>query len=70
MKSTKTSELQEKILKLCNKDYLTVAELAEALGRSVNTIRAHYVYPLVRQGKLMPLYPHRRMKQAYIVAVA
>lgn len=60
---------REKVLRLCRGRYLSSAQLAELLGKSVNTIRAHYVYPLVREGLLEPKYPGgRKSNQAYRTA--
>lgn len=64
----KVDDTKAKILTLCKKDYRTAAQLAAALGKSVNTVRAYYVYPMVRDGQLKPLYPVRRPDQAYTCA--
>ncbi len=50
-------EIRKKILKLCSRDFHTTTELAESLGKSVNTIRAHYVYQMVREGLLVTMLP-------------
>jgi len=46
-------EGQEKIVALCKRKAISVEELSELLGLSPNTVRAWYVYPLVKAGRLM-----------------
>lgn len=61
-----TLEKREKVRSLCKGRYLTTHQLAEALGLSVHTVRAYYVYPLVRDGRLTLLHPPGpRKDQAY-----
>jgi len=61
----RSDEIRAKLLKLCQRDYKSTAELAAALGLSINTVRAYYVYPMVREGALKPLRDGRSSKQAY-----
>lgn len=56
VKATQTF-LQEKILDLCNGQYLSLGEISEALGKSKNTIRAGYLYPMVKSGQLTQEHP-------------
>lgn len=58
--------VRAQILKLCAKEFKTPAELAMSLDMSVNTVRANYVYKMVREGLLVKLYKgSRRNGQAY-----
>lgn len=62
-------DVRESILSLCRDDFRQVGELATLLGKSVHTVRAHYVYPMVRAGLLTPKLPQgSRTKQAYRTA--
>lgn len=49
--------MQEKILDLCKGNYLSLGEISEALGKSKNTIRAGYLYPMVKSGQLTQEHP-------------
>ena len=55
------------ILKACSREFLTTSAIAKRLGKSVNTIRAYYIYPMVKLGQLEQLYatPSRVRNQAY-----
>ncbi len=44
--------VKQAIIDACGDRWLSMAELAEAIGRSVTAIRARYVTPLVREGRL------------------
>ena len=47
-------ELREKeIIKACSKEFLSLGDLAELLSMNKHTLRAHYIYPLVKSGKLI-----------------
>jgi DNA-binding transcriptional regulator GbsR (MarR family) len=47
---------------------MTPSELAEALGKSVNTVRAYYVYPMAREGLLVPTHEQGKRKPVYRAA--
>ena len=59
--------MTETILRLCASEYVTLAQLAKALGRERDTLRVHYLNPLVQSGKLSRQYPAQQNhpKQAY-----
>lgn len=62
-------EKKAQILRLCTGKFLTTGQLSEKLGLSVNTVRAYYVYPLVKEGKLSKKLPQARVKgQSYTTA--
>jgi ATP-dependent DNA helicase RecG len=61
-------ELVEQIItSLCRARWLTLRELAELLGRDSEALRKHYITRLLRQGRLLPRYPHHpnHPEQAY-----
>jgi hypothetical protein len=46
-------ELIEKtIAKACEHSYRSLGELAELLNMNKHTLRAHYIYPMVKSGRL------------------
>ncbi|WNN91435.1 ATP-binding protein [Gloeocapsopsis dulcis] len=51
--------MQEVILKLCRKQFLTQKELAELLDRSPNTLRTSYLNQMVSDGQLELKYPDK-----------
>lgn len=55
------------ILQLCSEYYLELRALSTLLGRSPETIRTHYVIPMVEQKLLELRYPEQlnHPKQAY-----
>lgn len=55
------------ILVLCDKDYLSGREIAEALKRSFKQIQGKYITPMVREGKLERKFPDNpsHQHQAY-----
>ncbi|MEB3180027.1 MAG: RNA-binding domain-containing protein [Nostocaceae cyanobacterium] len=59
--------MQATILKLCLEEYLLLKVLAELLQRSPDTIRTHYVNPMLQQGLLKLKYPQEpnHPQQAY-----
>jgi DNA-binding transcriptional regulator GbsR (MarR family) len=59
---------RKQILRLCKKRPMTPSELAEALGKSVNTVRAYYVYPMAREGLLVPTHEQGKRKPVYRAA--
>ena len=58
------------VLELCSVKYLTRRELARLLGRREDTIRNHYLNPLVKTGELLLKYPEspNHPEQAYRTA--
>jgi ATP-dependent DNA helicase RecG len=59
--------VKQVILKLCAEDYLTLRTLAELLGRKPDSLRNHYVNPMIDEGLLEPKYPEQisHPQQAY-----
>jgi ATP-dependent DNA helicase RecG len=55
------------VLQLCSGRYLSLRELAKFLGRSSETVRTHYIAPLVLEGLLELRYPNqpKHSQQAY-----
>jgi hypothetical protein len=51
--------IEKKIRKACAKEFRSLGELSEILGMNKHTLRAHYLYPMVRSGQLIrePLPP-------------
>lgn len=45
--------VEKKIRKACAKDLLSLGELSEILTMNKHTLRAHYLYPMVRSGQLV-----------------
>ncbi len=45
--------IEKKIIKACSKEFLSLGDLAEILSMNKHTLRAHYLYPLVKSGKLI-----------------
>ncbi len=50
-------EVEVRILKACQKDFRSLGELAAALRMNKHTLRAHYVYPMVKRGVLVRSVP-------------
>lgn len=44
---------EKKIIKACSKEFLSLGDLAELLSMNKHTLRAHYIYPLVKSGQLI-----------------
>ncbi|GAB1540477.1 hypothetical protein NUACC21_31460 [Scytonema sp. NUACC21] len=59
--------MQDTILKLCSKEYLLLKTLAELLNRSPDTLRTHYINPMLESGRLELKYPEQpnHPQQAY-----
>ena len=59
--------LQETILKLCANHYLTIKQLAELLNRKPESLRKHYINPMVDKKLLELRYPDKlnHPQQAY-----
>ncbi|MDB9417638.1 transcriptional regulator, partial [Microcystis aeruginosa CS-556/03] len=55
------------ILELCSQQYLPLGTLAQLLGREPDTIRNHYVNPMIDEGLLELKHPQLRNhpQQAY-----
>lgn len=45
--------VERKIIKACAKQFLSLGDLAELLAMNKHTLRAHYIYPLVKNGQLI-----------------
>ena len=45
--------IETKIIKACSKRFLSLGDLAEILLMNKHTLRARYIYPLVKAGKLV-----------------
>lgn len=58
------------ILLLCSEQPRTLADLSQLIGRSVDSLRVHYVSNLVQSGQLRLLYPDspHDPRQGYVVA--
>jgi ATP-dependent DNA helicase RecG len=59
--------LRDIVLQLCSGRYLSLRQLAKFLGRSSETVRTHYIAPLVLEGLLELRYPNqpKHSQQAY-----
>ncbi|MEG4170945.1 MULTISPECIES: RNA-binding domain-containing protein [unclassified Microcoleus] len=67
-KGRTSKELVEQvILELCSEHYLQLRTLADLLGRAPNSVRNHYVNPMLKQGLLEAQYPDEptHPQQAY-----
>lgn len=45
--------VERKIIKACARQFLSLGDLAELLAMNKHTLRAHYIYPLVKSGQLI-----------------
>lgn len=45
--------VEKKIIKACEKKFLSLGDLAKKLAMNKHTLRAHYIYPLVKSGQLV-----------------
>ncbi|TXH72898.1 MAG: transcriptional regulator [Thiothrix sp.] len=61
------AKMEQVILELCKTDWRTISELANLLNRKPDSLRNHYINPLLKAGKLQALTPDKRNnpKQAY-----
>ena len=61
------TQVEQAILELCNTDWRTISELANLLNRKPDSLRNHYINPLLKAGRLKALTPDKRNspKQAY-----
>ena len=55
----KQEEVKNVILQLCSEHYLSLRTIAELLGRKPNSMRNHYVNPMLDEGLLELKYPDR-----------
>ncbi|MEY3222287.1 MAG: hypothetical protein RLZZ203_1143 [Cyanobacteriota bacterium] len=64
---TNKQVVEKVIIELCSEHYLPLRTLAELLGRDANSIRNHYVNPMLDQGLLELKYPEQKNypQQAY-----
>ena len=64
---TDSNLVKETILKLCSEHYLSLRTLAELLARKSDSIRNHYINPMIKEKLLKPKYPKRinHPQQAY-----
>lgn len=55
------------ILNLCSNEYINLKTLAELLAINADTIRTHYINPMLKEGRLQLQYPDkpRHPQQAY-----
>ncbi|HOC71901.1 MAG TPA: ATP-binding protein [Candidatus Hydrogenedentes bacterium] len=56
---TDPDHMRRAILMLCDRDWLSVKQFADLLRRSYDTMRTHYLNPMVRDGDLLLRYPER-----------
>jgi hypothetical protein len=49
--------LREKILQICREKYVSLGEICLILDMNKNTIRAGYIYPMVKEGMLRREHP-------------
>lgn len=45
--------VERMIIDACSNDYLSLGDLAKKLAMNKHTLRAHYIYPLVKAGQLI-----------------
>ena len=64
--------VRETIERLCAVEELTPSQMAGLLGRSVESLKNHYLNQMVRAGLLVPKYPAKRNhpQQAYRIKPA
>jgi hypothetical protein len=61
--------LRAKILKICQGQFLSLGDICEILQANEHTIRAGYIYPMVREKLLLQkLPPGTKTKQRYKTA--
>jgi ATP-dependent DNA helicase RecG len=66
-KRVKPDQMQNTILQLCTDRFLLLKALAELLNRSPDTLRTHYLNPMLQEGSLELKYPEQpsHPQQAY-----
>jgi predicted ArsR family transcriptional regulator len=58
--------LRNRILEICSDGYLSLREISNILGSNKHTMRAGYIYPMVKEGLLDQEYPAgTKSKQRY-----
>lgn len=68
-KRTSAEQLRQKILILCAGHFRTAKTLAKELQRNPDYLSKHHIYPMVKEGLLLPKYPGKRHpEQAYTTA--
>lgn len=50
--------IQTTIIEICSADYLTLRTLADLLGRTSDSLRNHYVNPMIKAGRLVLRFPN------------
>lgn len=45
--------VEMKIIKACAKEFRSLGDIAAILAMNKHTLRAHYIYPLVKKGQLV-----------------
>lgn len=70
MRSKSSQEnIKEQILGLCTERFLSLGDIAEVLQISKHTIRAGYLYPMVKLGLLVQKHPAgTKSAQRYMTA--
>ena len=49
--------MRDVILRLCSGRYITLRTLADLLNREPDSIRIHYINPMLKEGLLLSRYP-------------
>ena len=64
---TSPEQVKSVIVQLCANEFLSLRTLAELLNRAPDSIRNHYIKPMLKDGLLEARYPlqHNHPKQAY-----
>jgi len=64
---TSPEQLKSVIVQLCANEFLTLRTLAELLNRAPDSIRNHYIKPMLKDGLLEARYPllHNHPQHAY-----
>jgi hypothetical protein len=61
--------VENMVLAVCHDRWLSTAELAAIFNKSHNSVRVHFIEPMVKAGKLIKMYPKPHPKQRYKTAV-
>lgn len=66
-KRIKKAQIKEIVLSICSKDYLTVNQIAAAVGRNASRLKREILSPMLKAGELVRLYPSKpkHPNQAY-----
>lgn len=51
-KETHREKIEKEIIRLCNKNFKALGEIAAALDMNKNTVRSVYLYPMTKAGTL------------------